>query len=499
MNPKPDNHSENNSDSSNVGKKIANVMAIMGAASVISILIGIVRLKFIAVLLGPAGVGLYGIFLGVQNAGVALVGLGFNSSGIRQVAKSAENPERLSDIRWALIIGNLLLGVVACCVIWLLSGEIAKMVFPDAKHPTKVGLLGVGVLVSLLAGSLLAVLQGLRHIRAVAHYKILGSLIATGCGILIVFHYGMDGIIAMVMLIPAANLVVVWALGVRRLQPLDRLAPTSLPHVWKNSYALGLTFMGTTSINALSLIAIQAIIVRHGGPSEVGLFQAVFAMSVHYIGFLFLASQADYYPRLAAVSDQPRRICFLVNKQTEIGFFIAAPILILIAAMSDWILPLLYSSTFSQAVELQRLRLLGDILTIPTIFCAYVLIGLDKGSWFFITKLLGGGIYVGSVYLVYQSGFGLMGIAIAKVFMEMLILAVTTIIVSKFTGFYWRRQNIVFGLAMILSVAGIGGLAMINPLAANGVGLLLAAGFGYFALLHIYGKEKLLCFIKSAK
>ena len=474
-------------------------MAIMGVASVISILIGIVRLKFIAVLLGPAGVGLYGIFLGMQNAGVALFGMGFNSSGIRLVTKSAENPKQLSNIRWALKIGNLLLGVLACCVIWPLSDEIAKMVFPDAKHATEIGLLGFGVLVSLLAGSQLAVLQGLRHIRAVALYKILGSLLAASCGILIVYHFGMTGIVALVLLIPVANIMVAGVLTGRRLAPLGRLEPAALPPVWKDTYALGLTFMGTTSINTLSLIAIQAIIIRHGGPSEVGLFQSVFTLSVHYLGFLFLAAQADYYPRLAAASDQPRRICFLVNKQTEIGFFIAAPIIVLMAAMSDWILPVLYSSTFSQAVDLQRIWLLGDILAIPTIFCAYVLIGLNKGGWFFIIKLLGGAIYIGSVYLAYDFGYGLKGIAVAKVFMEMLILVATTMIVSKFTGFYWRRRNITFGFAMVLSVAGIGGLSMISPLAANGGGLLLAAGFGFFALLKIYGKEKLLGVINAPK
>lgn len=474
-----------------LGAKIASVMAIMGAASVVSIFIGIVRLKLIAVLLGPAGVGLYGIFLGVQNAGVAVFGLGFNSSGIRQVANAAKNSAQLSDIRWALSAGNLLLGLLACGMIWLSAGWIAALIFPEANHRAEIALLGIGVLAALLAGGRWAVLQGLRRTGAVAGSNILGALLATASGLWIVYQCGMAGMVAVVIAMPVASLVAVWVIGARTLPPMGQLTPRHLPPIWRESSTLGLTFMGTASINALSVIAIQAIILRAASAAEVGLFQAVFALSVHYIGFLFLASQSDFYPRIVAVADRPRRLCFLVNKQTEIGLLFAAPILITIAALSDWILPLLYSASFSQAVGLQRLWLLGDILTIPTLFCAYVLVAKNRGGWFFWTKLLGGLIYVGAVYLGYAYGAGLMGLAIAKVATEVLVLVLTTVVVAQQTGFFWRRKNVMFAGAIGLSVASIAGMALIHPLLANVVGLGLAAVFAWVALVRIYGKARL--------
>ena len=499
MKPKPENHNGKRLEPSRTGMKIANVMLVLGAASVVSVLISIVRLKFIALLLGPAGIGLYGIFLSLQNAGVALFGLGFNSSGIRIVSQAENSPEKLTDIRWALVIGSLLLGLVACCVVWSLAAEISEVVFSDAMHATEIRWLGVGIVVSLLAGSQLAVLQGLRKIQSVAIYRVLGALIATSIGIGVIYQYGLDGVIILILLVPFVNIAVIWILVRRQLAPLGGLKPTKMPTVWKDAYALGLTFMGTASINAFSLIAIQTIIVRHGGPAEMGLFQAVFTLSAHYLGFLLIAAQADYYPKLAAACDQPRRVWFLVNKQTQIGFYIAAPIIILMASMSDWILPLLYSPSFSQAANLQRIWLLGDVLAIPTIYCAYVLLGWNKGSLFFFIKLLGAALYIVLVYAFYRSGFGLTGVAFGKVLMEMFVLVVTTIIVSRVSGFRWYHNNVAFGFALVVSLAIINGLALISPLAAHSGGLLLALGFGCIALLRIVGKEKLLRVVSSLK
>ncbi len=462
-------------------------MTLMGGVSVFSILVGILRLKLLAVLLGPAGVGLYGIFMSVLNAGVAVAGLGFNSAGIRQVAKAKDDPGALSDIRWALRLGNLVLGGAACALIWLFRHQIALLVFPDDSHATEIGLLGVGIILSLLAGGRLAVLQGLQHIRAVAWFRVVSGLVATIVGISVVYLYEMQGVIALVILVPASNMVVAWLLGKNLLARKNRLNLASLPPIWRESSKLGFTFMGTASITALSIIAVQMILVRFTGQAAVGLFQAVLILSMHYIGFIFMASRADYYPRLVAVSTNRRRVRFMVNKQTEIGLLIAAPIIVLMVALSDWIIPLLFSSGFAAAVPLQRVWILGDILTIPTMFCAYILIVCNRGGWFFITKLVGAVIYVGLVWMLHKMGYGLTSVAVAKVISEVIVLGATSVAAASIAGFYWHRRVVVLTTAIAAPVAAITILAAWFPLVANLAGIALALGFGAYAFHKIFG------------
>ena len=54
-------------------RQIFKSSAIIGGASVINVIISIVKVKLLAVLLGPAGVGLMGLYQNIMNMGKALL------------------------------------------------------------------------------------------------------------------------------------------------------------------------------------------------------------------------------------------------------------------------------------------------------------------------------------------------------------------------------------------------------------------------------------------
>jgi O-antigen/teichoic acid export membrane protein len=118
-------------------RQIFKSSAIIGGASVINIVIGIVKVKVLAVLLGPAGVGLMGLYQNIMGMASTLAGCGMGNSGVRQLAASSGEAETLAIVRRALWLGNLVLGLAGMAILWLLREPVALWVFGDAAHVAK--------------------------------------------------------------------------------------------------------------------------------------------------------------------------------------------------------------------------------------------------------------------------------------------------------------------------------------------------------------------------
>ena len=101
-------------------RQVFRSSAIIGGASVINMVIGIVKVKVLAVLLGPAGIGLMGLYQNIMGVASVLAGCGLDRSGVRQLAASTDEAEILSIVRRALWSGNLILGLSGMAVLWLL-------------------------------------------------------------------------------------------------------------------------------------------------------------------------------------------------------------------------------------------------------------------------------------------------------------------------------------------------------------------------------------------
>jgi len=69
-------------------RRILKSSSIIGGASVINILIGLVRTKIVAVLLGPTGIGLVSLYTGLMATATAVATMGIGTIGTRQIAEA---------------------------------------------------------------------------------------------------------------------------------------------------------------------------------------------------------------------------------------------------------------------------------------------------------------------------------------------------------------------------------------------------------------------------
>src|SRR5438105_13164557 len=99
--------------------EILRSSALIGGASALTVVIGIVRVKAMAVLLGPAGVGLLGLYNTIADLTRSVAAMGINSSGVRQLAEAVGTGDtaRISRTVTVLRRTTIVLGVVGALLL----------------------------------------------------------------------------------------------------------------------------------------------------------------------------------------------------------------------------------------------------------------------------------------------------------------------------------------------------------------------------------------------
>ncbi|MFI3185431.1 MAG: oligosaccharide flippase family protein [Methylococcaceae bacterium] len=162
-------------------RRILKTSSITGGASVINILIGLLRTKILAILLGPAGIGLVGLYTGLMSTAATIASMGVGTIGTRQIAEAVgkEDADALALVRRAMFWGVLILATTGALVVWSLREILAVQVLGGAEHTQMVGWLALGVALSVASASQGALIQGMRRIGDMAKLSVYGSIL--GC------------------------------------------------------------------------------------------------------------------------------------------------------------------------------------------------------------------------------------------------------------------------------------------------------------------------------
>ena len=432
-------------------REVFRSSAIIGGSSAINIVVSIVKVKVLAVLLGPAGIGLMGLYLNIINLASTLAGCGIASSGVRQVAASAADAETLSIVRRALWLGNLILGISGMAALWLLREPVAQWVFGEAIHTTEVGWLGVGVLLTLIAGSQTALLQGLRRVNDLAMVSILSALVAAAAGILAVYFLGEEGVLWFVLTAPAVNFVVASYYAARLPRALTANDHGAIQQQWLAMLKLGIPLMSAGLVTLITQLVVRSVILREFGLEASGYFQAAWLISMTYVAFLLNAMVMDYYPRLTMAIGDSKDAARLVNEQVEMALLLGGPVLIAMLTLAPWVIQLLYAPSFGPAGELLRWHVLGDIFRLATVPMAFIFLATGRGGIAAGIQCVWSATYLAVFFLGIQD-FGLV-MAGAGLFVAYLVnFAVVSLVANKVTSVKLTKRN--WSVISLLLLAG---------------------------------------------
>lgn len=463
---------------------ILKATSMIGGASVVSLLIGLTRMKVAALMLGPTGVGLIGLFQNFMQTAVAVVSLGLGTTGTRQIAEAVgkKDEARLKVARVALFRGSLILALVGMVLIWVLRAPMAQLLTGSAEQASMVGWLGVGVALSVVASAQTALLTGLRRIGALATLTMGIAAASAAIGVAALFIAGPAGIVPFVIAAPVASFVLGYVY-VRRVPHGPRIQVTrrAVWREWRMLATLGLAFTIAGTATTAGQLIVRTFIQRDLGAFALGEFQAAWLISITYINFVLQAMTTDFYPRLSAVYGDPEEVNRVVNDQTEIALMLAAPILLGMMALAPLVTYLLYSSAFATTPAILQWQILGDALKIASWPLGYLILASGDGRTFMLVEIAATAVLVAAVRL----GLGLIGLeasGIAVLAMYLFYLPLVYAVARRKTGFRWTRQVARKAIALAAALVATFLAAKGSPVAGAVVGVALAAAFGIAAI-----------------
>lgn len=433
-------------------KQILRSSAIIGGASIVGILVGIIKTKVLAVLLGPAGVGLMGLYQSIMHTAYTFAGCGLDTSGVRQIAASSGNQHVLALIRRSLLWGNLLLGGIGTALLLLAREPISELVFNDTAHVREIGWLGAGVFFSLLASSHMAILQGLRRIGDVARVNILASLTGLIVGVLIIWWLRQDGIHWFVISAPMTSFIVASWYASRLPKTEDDNDWSTIIREWQPMLRLGIPVMAAALITLVTQLLARTLVMRELGLEASGYFQASWAISMTYIGFVLGAMATDYLPRLTEAIHEPERANRLVNEQTEMGLLMAAPVLLAMLTFSPMLIELLYAESFAPAAEILRWQVMGDIFKVIGWPMGFVVLALGRGDLFVATQLNWNVIYLSCLWFGIEK-IGLIVVGVGFLAAYVIQLGLVRLVVGRLINFSSHKRDVMLFLLLVISSA----------------------------------------------
>lgn len=462
--------------------------AILGGSSLVSILLGLAMAKVSAVFLGPAGYGYLGLLQSMLGITVLVAGLGSGSGLVRMGAGLAARNERsavanfwhgASLIRWAgsalVLIGFLVFRRTLS--LWFLGT-------PDHQWGTV--LVAVAVTLTLSAGLKTNIINMYHRVEALAKNGAIVALGGTVLSIALIAVWRQNGIVPSIL----ATAAVTWLVAAYMLRKVVGPTPAR-PPLKETLQAAGslLRFGGPYSASMMVGTCVQMalpILVLHTlGNDSVGYYRAAVGISVTYLGFLITAMAQDYFPRVSAVSDDPRCMCELINKQQRLVLVLGAPMILGTLALVPFLVPLVYSFRFTPTVEILEWQLIGDIFKFSSWTMSYAILASCSTGVYFLAELAGGVATLGATWLCIRL-FGLAGLGISFVAAYVLYYLVVWAIARKQIGLRLTRSNqwllilVACGGVLIRVVSYPPFKSMRTP-----AGLVLAAAAGIWSMATI--------------
>jgi antigen flippase len=445
--------------------QILRSSSIIGGAQGINYVISLVKTKAVAVLLGPSGVGLVGLYVTTVAMVETLAGFGIRSSGVREIAdaNNSGDPESLARTLKTLRRACWLTGVIGWVLMAVLAYPLSVWVFDSPKYAVALAVLGCTLVFSAISGGQIALVQGVRRIGDLARLQLLA--VATGALIAIPAYYwlGEQGIVPVLVLSAVVNLVFSWwfARGIQ-VVPVQQSVGETITRM-KSLLSLGAAFMWSALLGAIVALVIRAIIQRELGVEANGLYQAAWAISGMFAGFILGAMGADFYPRLTAAKGDKALMAQLVNEQTEVGVLLALPGLVATLAFAPWIMTLLYSREFLEAADLLPWFILGVFGRVIAWPMGFIMMALGEGKWFALSETAGFAAHT-ILAVVLIKTLGLWGVALAFALLYLFYTLLLASIVFRLIRFRWSYPV----ARMLVQTSAFVGIAFFSTRTASG-------------------------------
>lgn len=403
------------SNQSSSYKSIFKATSILGGVQMFQILIGLIKVKFIAVFIGTIGMGISGLLTSTMSIVTALATLGLNYGAVRElsIASHENDIEKLNRIytifsRW--LYYSSILGVI---IVILFSSIFSKYTFGNQDYRWAFIWLSITVFFDVFTQRNNTILQGTSRVRELAMSSVLCSGLGLIASIPLYYFFGVKGIVPALIISAITGFFLSYFFSNKLNLVKYKLSLKQVIFEGRDILNLGIIMMIALFMGRIVIFSVNAFISYMGSISDVGLYNAGMGITSQSIGLIFTAMSLDYFPRLCSISSDNKKLCEMVNQQSEVILLIVLPISLALMLFAPLMIRILLTPEFANLVSFIRLIALGTAFqaassTIGMIFLAKG----DKKNYLFINAFFANvlGLILFNVGYYF---YGLNGLAIA--------------------------------------------------------------------------------------
>lgn len=352
---------------------ILKYTGIFGGVQGLNILIGLVRNKIVAYLLGPAGMGLVSLFNSVVNFVSQATNLGISFSAVRHVSELFDQggEERISHFIKVVRAWSLLTALVGMLVCMVAGPLLSNYTFSWGDHTLHFVMLAPAVGLMAINGGETAILKGARRLRPLAIIQVAMVFIALFLSVPTYYFFGQKGIVPIIVLMALASTLLTLRHS-HRLYPYRLQGSRGVLGEGMEMVRLGVAFVLAGVLGSGAEMLVRAYLNVHGDLDMLGLYNAGFMLIVTYAGTVFSAMETDYFPRLSAICHDRSQLTPTVNRQIEVSFLIAAPMLVTLIIVLPLLIPMLFTREFLPVVAMAQVAVFSMFIKSVSLPISYI-------------------------------------------------------------------------------------------------------------------------------
>ena len=439
--------------------------SIFGGVQVFSIIISVIRSKFVAVLLGPAGMGIYGLLTSTTGLIDKFTNLGLSTSAIRNIAaaNTSGDSKRVGTVISVLRRLVWITGIVGTLFTLIFAPWLSELTFGNKEYTFAFIWIAITLLLTQISAGQLVILQGMRKLHYLAKANVAGSTVALLTSVPLYYFWGVKGIVPAIILSSFMTLFFSWYFSSRVKIERVKVNKAALFSEGGDMVRLGF-FLSLSSLSSMAFSYIVRIFISHkGGVEQVGLYNAGFAIINTYVGLVFSAMSTDYFPRLSGVVKEPAKAIKIINQQAEVALLILAPILTVFLVFINFVVILFYSRKFLPIDSMIHWAALGIFFKAASWPIAYLIIAKGNSKLFFYNELTAN-IYILGLNVIGYQWKGLEGLGISFFIGYIIYLAQVFIISKRKYSFAFEKAFYqIFSIQILLGALCFVGSRLLNP------------------------------------
>lgn len=413
---------------------IAKYIMAFGGVQGMNIAIGIVRTKLVAVLLGPNGMGIISLYnsaiqmmqnltnLGLDKSGVPMVSAEFAKDGQAEtseaascsVASASPHNSALSMFRSLVLMTAVLALVCGVALSWILS----VIAFGDMSRTLHFIVLSPVASLLIMAGGEVLVLKAARRLKTVAVLSLWNVVLALIISVPLFCLWGARAIIPSLVLTALIQMLVTMTYSYRR-YPLHLNISRETMRRGMPMIRLGMAFVVASGMTTGAEFLVRSFLNNEGGDTAVGLYNTAYMIAITYGGMIFASIDSEYYPRLCQIDrDDHHLLNATIRRQIRMSLMFIIPMVVVMELLLPWIVPMLFSDRFTDAIPMTQIALLSLIFRAIYLPVGYVPLSRGDSRTFLLMESTGAVMLALSVIIGYHC-YGLVGAGIGLVVSNM--------------------------------------------------------------------------------